>query len=128
MSLADYVSSKLNPQLDNGQVRLLSGIAEDIPFGGCSSAMLHRAKENLRKHFTVIGLTERFDDSLHLMKECFGWKNISYQKANVTPDRPARTQIDAETLQLIESCNVFDRELYRFAQAALDAQLAASQS
>ena len=128
MSLADYVTSKLNSQLDNGQLRLLSGIEEDIPFGGCSSAMLDRAKENLKRHFTVIGLTERFDDSLRLMKECFGWKNISYQKANVTVDRPARTQIDPETLQLIESCNVFDLELYRFAQAALDAQLQRSQA
>ena len=122
MSLRDYVISKVNRQLDNGQLRLLWGDG-DIPFGSCSTEMLEKAKEHLRDSFSVIGLVERFDDSLQLLAKQFGWKNISYEKANVTANRPQQSQIDAATLSAVEECNLYDRELYHFAEQALTEQL-----
>ncbi len=124
MTLRQYVESKINPQLDNGQMRLLCGEA-NIPFGGCTAEMLAKAKQHLRNSFAVIGLVERFDDTLNLLARRFAWQKTDYAKANVTANRPQQSQIDAETLAAVENCNVYDRELYHFAEAALTEQLKA---
>ena len=80
MSLKDYVSSGLAKELDNGQVRLLAGRKADECFaiGQCSKDLLEMAKKNLQEHFIVVGLTERFDETLILWKRSFGMEKISH--------------------------------------------------
>ncbi|MEM9923962.1 MAG: sulfotransferase family 2 domain-containing protein [Cyanobacteria bacterium P01_D01_bin.50] len=125
LSLKDYVKSGIGKQLDNGQTRLLSGIdALDVEFGSCSETMLSRAKLNIQKYFSVVGITEKFDESLLLMKSKLNWKkSILYRKANVTKNRPKKLDIPEVDLKEIEKQNEFDIELYRYAEELFTNQL-----
>lgn len=130
MSLREFVESKITTEIDNGQTRVLAGVANvppilcplvdslpDIPFDGCGPDVLEQAKRHLDQ-MAVVGLVESFDTSLLLMRRVLGWNTMpSRVSLNVDPRRQAERVIDPETLELIRSINILDLELYRYAQA-----------
>src|SRR5256886_1531070 len=102
----------------NLQTKMIAGADYDAL---CTAETLAKAKENLQ-YFSVVGLTERFEESLALMKMRFGWKLESYSSFNVTRTRPKTRDLLQSTLDLIAERNRFDIELYEcaaklFAQA-----------
>jgi Galactose-3-O-sulfotransferase len=124
VTLDEYVASGMSLEMDNGQVRLLSGHNEDIPLGNCGRELLDEAKRNLRDHFLVTGLVERFDESLLLMKRKLGWKAWPvYLKRNVTGGRPDADTLSSDTIALIDRYNELDRELYEWAAQRFQAEL-----
>lgn len=128
MSLAEFASAGLSGEMDNGQVRLLSGHDQDIPCGQCTRDLLDTAKSNIEQHFAVAGLTERFDESLVLMAIELGWNWTPYYlNRNVTKDKPVARQIDPVALQAIEQANPLDFELYEWASRRFQTQLARRQ-
>jgi hypothetical protein len=110
MSLREFVEDERFPQVSNQQTRLISGLRGDP-----SAQALEVAKSNLSTHFSAVGFTERFDESLVLFKRLLGWRNICYHKRNVTKDRPRKYEIPNSTIRLIEKNNILDMELYEFA-------------
>jgi glycosyltransferase involved in cell wall biosynthesis len=126
MSLQDYASAGLTDELDNGQVRLLAGIASDksVPIGACDTNLLNLAKSHIERHFCVAGLSERFDESLALMAIQLGWDwTPSYESLNVTPERPGKGQVDPAARAAIERANPLDCELYAWAKHRFEALL-----
>lgn len=123
MTLKDYVSSGITRELDNSQTRLLSSIAADIPFGKCSPDVLESAKKNLEEHFAVIGLADKFDETLILLKRAFNWKTPFYIKANITKNRPLKEDISQETLEVIKKYNELDTELFNYAKQKFEEQI-----
>jgi hypothetical protein len=111
ITLEQYVNSGISTELDNGQVRLISGSQAEITY--LSRKDLDVAKDNLDKHFIAVGLMERFEESLILFKKLLGWKNIFYVKKNVTQDRP-REGISKRVLEMIKKNNNLDMELYEY--------------
>ena len=85
--------------------------------------MLARAKNNLQEAFDVVGLAERFDETLLLLKNAFHWRHIFYVKLNVTRVRPQQNEVPPETQRLIQEHNQLDLELYRHAQELFTEQL-----
>src|SRR5207249_2987233 len=65
MPLRDYALGGVAAELDNGQTRYLAG-ALDLPVGQCTRKHLEEAKRNLDTYCAVVGLVERFDESLLL--------------------------------------------------------------
>jgi hypothetical protein len=128
MSLGDVVREGLSVEFDNHQTRLLS---DDpwVPFGSCSDEMLEQAKRNLGERFAVVGLLERFDESVLLMKSRLGWRRpVYYVRRNVTRGRPAPASLPPDTRALIERTHGFDVELYRYATELFEAQAASEPS
>lgn len=124
MSLNDYISSGVSKELNNGQTRQIAGVdANQVEFGKCSIAMLETAKQNISKHFLFVGTTSRFDESLIFLKNHFGWKLPLYQKQNVTKNRPIKSEVSKDTLDLIENFNKLDIELYNNTEAHLEQQI-----
>jgi hypothetical protein len=78
----------------------------------CTAEICERAKENLVRYFSVVGLSERFEESLALMKLRFGWKLQRYSSFNVTRTRPKKADLPRSTLDLILEKNSFDISLY----------------
>jgi predicted nucleic acid-binding Zn-ribbon protein len=103
---------------DNLQTRMLSGLTE--PVGEVTDEMLAHAKENLRQDFAVFGLVERFDESLVLLKQRLGYRNILYNDIRVNQSRPRGSAVPAELVRTAEEANRYDRELYRYAQELFD--------
>jgi hypothetical protein len=108
-SLEDYVKRS---RRENVQCKILAGAEYNKP---CTAEICETAKENLLRYFSVVGLSERFEESLALMKLRFGWKLRRYSSFNVTRTRPRKADIPRSTLYLIEEKNSFDISLYEFA-------------
>lgn len=109
LDLKDFITANnaaIQGQMNNPQTRFISG--------STSSPDLEIAKYNLQRYFSVVGITERFDESVYLMKKQFGWKDISYKRENVSHKRPLKSQVSSSVLQLIEERTHLDRELYKF--------------
>jgi hypothetical protein len=118
MSLEEYLDAGISMEMDNGQTRAIAGDL-DTPYGQVTEQHLERAKENLDRHFAVAGLTERFDESLIMLKLTLGWHRIHYVRANVSP-RSARPAVPPATLRRLEEQNRFDVELYRYVNERFD--------
>src|SRR5581483_417540 len=106
-SLEDAVND--GPIHDNLQTRVLA--ASMPPHGQSSRDMLDTALEAMRR-FTVVGLTERFDESFVLATRLLGWRRMLYTRENVTPDRKPTDEISPRALDVIRQRNELDLELY----------------
>ncbi len=118
-TLSEWVSSCGLVEMDNGQTRRLAGEI-NLPWGRVTRHMLDRAKSNLVSNFAVVGLTERFEESLILLHRAFNWPLYRITAENVGKDRPQRTEVSEEALQAIENCNHFDLDLYQFASVLFE--------
>jgi hypothetical protein len=113
LTLEEYVRQSPN---HNVQCKYLSGrpFVGDYHAGDCTSEMLEMAKANLDQHFSLVGLTERFDEGLAILKIIFGWQIAKYAKFNVTKTRLKKTSLPASTVDLISERNQFDVALYEY--------------
>jgi hypothetical protein len=121
-TLMEWVSACGLVEMDNGQTRRLAG-KMNLPCGRVTLEMLERAKSNLAAMFAVVGLTERFEESLVLLHRAFNWPPHRIQTRNVGDNRPLRAELSGEALELISNCNRFDLDLYRFAAARFEQAL-----
>lgn len=116
MSIGEYMQSRLTGQLSNGQTRLLCGDCENDDVGipttrDLAESDLDQARRHVQTHFSVVGLQERFDESLILMRRRLGWGLPLYVKENVTR-RSNKPNVDAADLELIHQQNQLDLTLY----------------
>ena len=123
-SLAELLDTHIPLMMNDGQVRLLSGVFADAQMGEVTEDMLATAIANMRT-CEVVGLTEQFDLSLALLQRAFGWRYIGYSPVNVGHNRPPVEAISLETLEAVRRYNRMDALLYEEAQRLL-AQQAAS--
>ncbi|MBA3352510.1 MAG: sulfotransferase family 2 domain-containing protein [Blastocatellia bacterium] len=119
-SLEDFVR---NAQRDNVQSKIVAGAVYEEP---CTREIVETAKDNLRNHFSVVGLSARLEESLALMKLRFGWKLSSYSSFNVTRSRPQKRDLPQATLDLIHQKNAFDIELYECAEEIFESAVRAN--
>ena len=108
---------RLFPDRQNLQCRFIAGV-EDTAIE--DERLLEMAREHLRKSFTVVGISERFEESLMLMATTFGWEISSYDNCKVSKTRP---QIDPGTMEMIRDHNRLDLELYEFGKALFEESL-----
>lgn len=123
MSLEDYIRSQITTELNNGQTRLLSG-ANKVHAGLCSSEDLQAAKKHLEENFAVVGLSEKFDESLLLLKQALNWRTPFYRSENITKNKQTTKNDLSSLLKMIKEYNELDFELYRFAQERFETELA----
>jgi len=92
--------------------------------------ILEIAKANLREYFSLVGISERFDESLILLKRVLGWrtKDILYVRQNVIRDRPSKGSIDSDILKVIEQHNELDIQLYEFAKQMFEERISQQDS
>lgn len=121
VSLREYVTSDeplYRWRGKNLMTHLLAGI------GGGPEEKLERAKRHLAGGFVFFGLCERFDESLLMLQQHAGLKNLLYERRNVQKSRPKADDLDAETLDIIREHNQLDLALYAFAQAEFERRVA----
>jgi hypothetical protein len=119
MSLEEFLASPPFKEVDNDQTRRLAGV--DPPLGGCTADTLDAARGNLKRHFAVVGTTERFDETLILLKRRLGWtRDVASYPRNVNAKKPPASTLPPETVAAIRRRNELDFELWRFASELLD--------
>jgi hypothetical protein len=121
-TLEDFVAEFSCREIDNDQTRRIAGV--EPPFGRCTVQTLERAKRNVRERFAFAGTTDRFDESMIVLKGLLGWKHVFYLPELVNDARPQRDALPARTIDLISEHNHHDLELYNYAAALLEKRIA----
>lgn len=124
-SLDDYVRSSVFARIiNNGQTRLLGSDVQSAD-EAADEAALERAKQVIDRSDVVVGLQDRFEESLLLMLQAFGWGYPAYRNENVGVGRPRVEELSGSTVELILERNSLDVELYQHAQHRFERDLAA---
>jgi len=118
VSLAEHIAARVEANL---QTRLLAGPYEQA--AALSPAeRLERARRNLRA-CAVVGLTERFDETMLLLKKAYGWRMPFYERRNVGKHHLCKQDLPADVICQIEADNSLDAVLYAYAQELFEAQV-----
>ena len=130
LSLEEFV--RTYPGVQNGMTKNLAGIVLQSQLRDedrnlklvCDRHSLETACQNMQQHFKFVGISERFDESLLLLRNILGWKIPLFDRSNTSrkPDR-----IDSKILKLIEKHNEFDLQLYESATASFEALVASQE-
>lgn len=133
MSIAEYVSSGICDEVNNGQVRLLAGVEDIIqkpygnsklPYGTNNPELLEQALQNINEHFAIVGLQERFDETLLLLRAYLGVNKITYQPKNVSSHYYKKWQPSNEDIAVIRKYNQLDIALYKIMRERFEFALA----
>lgn len=122
MSLGDVLESGVSREFNNFQTRRISG-QDRVDYGCCSNEMLDMAIRNIDQYFPVVGLTEKFDESLILMSNHCKWKFPYYTKLNVGKNKPAKPSMSDKVIETIAHFNDLDIKLYDYANRRLQKQV-----
>jgi len=124
MSIYDYINSGINPFLINGQTQLIAGneCSIDDPYIK-SSELLEIAKNNINENFIFAGITEKFDESILLLKRMLNWKSPYYSKANQTKNKPDYNKIDINVRDFIKEHNQLDIDLYNYVRKLINKKI-----
>lgn len=119
ISLTDYAASGLSVELRNWYTTHFTGMdktqAEANP-----GASVARALETILANYDVVGFLDDFDAFTEkLQAKARLIRDPSIRKNNATISRPARKEIDTETLSVIRENNQLDVALYAQLKAAL---------
>lgn len=128
---------------NNLQTKLLGGIAmaKVQPFEALAAAQrgeivpperfvgehattetLAAAKRHLEEHFSVIGVTNQFEESVALMIVEYGWNVPFFQSFRETKQRPPE-KFAAAILDKIRALNSYDIEIFAFGKNLFDRAL-----
>jgi hypothetical protein len=110
MSLEQFLNSddpRILAPLSNHQTRFISGR---------NRPDLELAKKNIRDHYLLVGLTERYAESVFLLQKLFGWEHKHYEKENVNKKKPKKVEIPPALLEKIKKQNSLDYQLYEYCQ------------
>jgi hypothetical protein len=114
LSLHDYVTSGISGELEDVYTERFSRLSKEEINKNPGQA-LELAKNNLNEHFLVVGLAEKFNEFILLVKKKLGWRRLPfYVKENVTRHRPVKNSIATITLDEIRKRNALDLELYHY--------------
>jgi hypothetical protein len=116
VSIEDYLGKGMDPEASNGQTYWLSG-------GLTTEDALGWAKHNIDRFIPVVGIQERFDESLILLKKAFLWRWVYYSKRNVVLSRPRLGDLPDRVIRLISERNQLDLELYDYARKRFESQV-----
>ena len=113
MSITDYIKSEVNIFVDNGQLRIISGVShsyENPLFGKCDVELVHKAKLNIDKYFLLVGISEKYNQTLLLLKNILGWELPFYSIANISKNKLNNS--NQKYLTEIKNINRLDIEFY----------------
>jgi len=108
---------RLFPDRNNTQCRFIAGVKDAAI---ADERLLDMAKENLTKSFSVVGICERFEESLILISKTFGWEIPFYKNQKVAKSRPV---VEPKLADLIRDHNRLDVELYEFGKKLFEQSL-----
>jgi hypothetical protein len=116
IGIEDFI--RLTPHRQNLQCSLIAGIKSNGKF---DDHALEIAKDNLVKSFSVVGISERFEESLMLIAKTFDWQIPYYENRKVAKTRP---KVESSEIEMIKEHNRLDLDLYEFGKSLLEASLA----
>jgi hypothetical protein len=123
MSLPEFVLYDHPASRPNAQTTQVAGVSDEETSSD-PTRVLSMAKSNIEEHFTVAGVTKRFNEAVILMKRRLNWPRQPYyviSRVGKSKASAGRTPSQDESLSssvhdLIASENELDLELYAFVE------------
>src|SRR5690606_22302916 len=96
-SLEDVIQSKRFKGFHNDQCRLIAGLPFDLNIS--NDELYEKAVNNIDNHFDFVGIQEKFDLSLLMLKEVIKWdKNPLYLNQNLSKQKKIKvTELNENT-------------------------------
>lgn len=133
LSFYDYITKGVwASQVADTQTRIISGAGGTYQINGyekpLTSRTLAKAKKNIQEHYLLVGLVERFDETMVLLKRTLGWRmrDIVYRRQNVGNNRP--NEVATYTINILKRYNRLDFELYEYARQIFEKRIAEQDS
>ena len=123
MTLKDFIDSKITVEIENGQVRLLSGSDLNTPIYQINENHYQTAKTNLDKYFFSVGICEKFDDSLLLLANKLDRKSVPYYYSRNVGNYLHNQKVPCHIIDQIKELNSYDIKLYERAVNKFDLTL-----
>ena len=98
---------------DNIQTRQIAGITDRTT--PVTAETLKTAIAHLRAEYSVVGVSERFDDSLKLLITLLGWPDVAYGNRQVTAGAPS-AELMQQGQEAAQRFFGYDLELYAVAK------------
>lgn len=117
MRLEEFLLSDISIELDNYQVRAVSGVGTEVPRGEIGPEHLTQAKRNLQTRFAAFGLTEKYQESIAEISRVLGWETPRAVAAQAPSGRRPMAALSDRCRQAFEARNQYDSALYDFAEA-----------
>lgn len=126
MSLSEFIDKRLTPELHDGQTRqicsrplmsaMMTGNYDYIhSFENVTAEDLDKAKSYLERFFSVVGITDHFDEVVKMTSNLLSWNSLIYRNVNVSSNRKKKKDVPFHIRKRIEKNNLHDMELYEFA-------------
>jgi hypothetical protein len=109
-----------SPELDNGMVRRFSGYG--LNPAPCPSEALGKAKDNIEKYFSFVGIVERYSESLKMVATIFRLAGLEEHLANKTSRKPQGLGLPPDIISKISAMNPLDLALYDWINKGFDAR------
>lgn len=106
----------LHDYKDNEQTRTISG-KDGVHLKNTDLVTqddFQKAISNIEEHFHFVGIQEKFNESLLLLKQILNWHILYYNYKNVNNNKPPKTEVSKKVIKLIEERNYFDIKLYEY--------------
>ncbi len=128
-SLEAFLDYRIQTGAMDVQTAMISGYFPGVgvqpPFDPLPEDALERAKANLRGHFGLVGVTERFDETMLLLKRRLGWsRGVHYARRNTTSRNSSSPSVDPALLERIRQHTLNDAALVAYANELLAQALA----
>ena len=111
MNLVEYVSNYASSWHSNGQTKLFAGA--QYLHEECTTETFNRAIENIERYFLFVGILEKFDLSLTLLKNRLSWSQPYYKKKNKTL---IRYKVSDKEKAIISELNQYDLKLCAYCE------------
>lgn len=108
-------------ELDNGMVRRFSGYG--LNPAPCPAAALEQAQQNIEQSFSVVGLLERYPETLQLMASTFRLPALAQNQVNANRKEAVEKALDPALMQKLRDMNPLDLALYDWVCARFDTRL-----
>ena len=112
----------LSPELDNGMVRRFSGVGMG-PYP-CPKEALDMAKENIDKYFSVVGIQERFGETVQMARATFDVYLSEFHVNKGVHKEQKGQKANLAIKRRIKEMNRMDSELYDWISERFDNRLA----
>jgi hypothetical protein len=122
INLEQFLLSDLSIELDNYQVRAVSGAAFPAVRERVNQDHLELAKQNLRERFVSFGLSESFERSMLEFARVFGWSLPPFGHTN-RAEYGGKPDLSVRAREEVARRNQFDLQLYQYAQALFAARI-----
>jgi hypothetical protein len=121
MSLEQFVDSNHPVYVQNDQVRRIAGITDSGV--EVTEYDLEQAKENLKQHFVLAGITSRFDEALTLLRRRLNWALPPFYVRSRVGASSKKRNLSTDLVAKIREQNKLDHELFRFADQCLNEEI-----